>query len=93
MQYIKYLLIMLPFATFAQTDTIQFEAHVYPDSASAMLARDTCDQAYNIPYGVYYVTRHAVAAEKHRDGFWYIRPSEYTIPLSTEPQTITIISQ
>jgi hypothetical protein len=93
MQCIKYILAMLPFAAAAQFDTVQIEAYVYTDSALAMLARDTCDQAYNIPSGVYYVTRHAVAAEKHRDGFWFIRPSEYTIPLSTEPQTITIISQ
>lgn len=85
--------ILLPFAALAQTDTIQFEAHVYPDSVTAMLARDTCDQAYNIPYGVYYVTQQAVQPEKHPDGFWYIRPSEYTNPLLTEPQTITITSE
>lgn len=93
MQYIKLIFAILPFASFAQADTIQFEAHVYPDSATAMLARDTCDQAFNIPYGTYYVTQHAVQAEKHPDGFWYIRTSEYTNPLLTEPQTITIISQ
>jgi hypothetical protein len=93
MQFIKYILAMLPFAASAQFDTVKIEAHVYADSASATLARDTCDRAYNIPYGVYYITQHAVQAEKHPDGFWYIRPSEYTNPLLTEPQTITIISQ